>query len=139
MSELVFVDTNILIYAHDRDAGERRARAIAALEPLWRERTGRLSVQVLQEFFVVATATLREPMQRAAAREIVRTYGTWVTAPADVDGVLRAAEIAELAAVSFWDAMIIAAAERCGAGRLLSEDLQEGQIIAGVRVVNPLR
>jgi len=138
MSGTVFVDTNILIYAHDRDAGERRERAARALERLWDERSGRLSVQVLQEFYVTVTQKLATPLARASAREVVRTYASWVQAPTTPETVLRAGEIAELAQVSFWDGLILAAAEQAGATEIYTEDLNTGQTIAGVRIVNPL-
>lgn len=137
-NDVVFVDTNILIYAHDRDAGLRWQRATQALDLLWTTRTGRMSVQVLQEFFAVATRKLKAAVEVATAREVIRTYSPWVTVPTDVDTVLRASEIAEVAQISFWDGMIVAAAERCGAATLYTEDLNDGQIIAGIRVVNPV-
>ncbi len=136
MPDVVFVDTNILIYAHDRDAGKKRDLAAAALERLWAERTGRLSVQVLQEFHVTVTGKLATG--RASAREIIRTYSPWVQHPTSPDTVLRASEIAELAQLSFWDALIVASAEQCGAALLYTEDLNAGQSIAGVEIVNPL-
>jgi predicted nucleic acid-binding protein len=137
-NDIVFVDTNILIYAHDRDAGVRWKRASQALEDLWEARTGRMSVQVLQEFFAVATGKLKAAVGVAAAREVIRTYSPWVTVPTGVDTVLRASEISEVAKISFWDGMIVAAAERSDAATLYTEDLNDGQVIAGIRVVNPL-
>lgn len=137
-NDIVFVDTNILIYAHDRDAGMRWQRASQALEQLWEAHTGRMSVQVLQEFFAVATGKLKAAVGVAAAREVIRTYSPWVTVPTGVDTVLRASEIAEIAKISFWDGMIIAAAERSDAATLYTEDLNDGQVIVGIRVVNPL-
>ena len=137
MSEVVFVDTNILVYAHDADAGVKRERAIEELRGLWEKGSGRLSVQVLQEFYVSVTRKLATRVARSTAREIVDTYGAWVREPTTAETVLRATDIAELAQISFWDALIIAAAEQAGAAQLLSEDLNAGQEIAGVRVVNP--
>ncbi|HMD73802.1 MAG TPA: PIN domain-containing protein [Steroidobacteraceae bacterium] len=137
-NDLVFVDTNILIYAHDRDAGIRRERASQALDHLWQSRTGRTSVQVLQEFFAVASGKLKSAVGVAAAREVIRTYASWVAAPTGVNTVLRAIEIAEVAQISFWDGMIVAAAELSGATTLFTEDLNDGQVIAGILVVNPL-
>jgi predicted nucleic acid-binding protein len=138
-NDIVFVDSNILIYAHDRSAGERRKRAADALDHLWDTRTGRLSIQVLQEFYSVATIKLKNSVGVAAAREVLRVYTPWVAVPTDVETILRASEIAEMAQLSFWDSMIVAAAERAGANTLYTEDLNEGQIIAGVRSVNPLK
>jgi predicted nucleic acid-binding protein len=139
MSGIAFVDSNVLIYAHDRDAGQKRDLAMALLDQLWRERTGTLSVQVLQEFFVTVTRKLQTPIARARAREVTRTYAPWVTSPTTPETILRAAELSEAARIDFWDALIVAAAEQSGAETLYSEDLNHGQVIAGVRIVNPLR
>lgn len=138
MSAIVFVDTNILVYAHDADAGVKRDRAIGKLRQLWEDDTGRLSVQVLQEFYVNVTRKLATRVARSTAREIVSAYGAWVREPTTAETVLRATDIAELVQISFRDALIVAAAEQVGAEQLLSEDLNDGQEIAGVRIVNPL-
>lgn len=138
MSGVVFVDTNVLIYAHDLDAGVKRERAVAKLRELWNSGSGRLSVQVLQEFYVNVTQKLAAPVARSTAREIVKTYGVWVRHPTTVETVTRASEISDLARISFWDALIVASAEEVDADELLSEDLNAGQSIVGIRVVNPL-
>lgn len=138
MSDVVFVDTNILVYAYDSDAGVKRERAVEKLRQLWEAETGRLSVQVLQEFYVNVTRKLKTTVARSTARELVSAYGAWVSEPMTADTVLRATDIAELAQISFWDALIVAAAEQVGATQLLSEDLNDGQAIAGIRIVNPL-
>lgn len=139
MTGIAFVDSNLLIYAHDRDAGPKRELAMALLERLWSERSGILSVQVLQEFFVTVTRKLQTPVARARAREVIRAYAPWVTHPTTPETILRASELSETARIDFWDALIVAAAEQSGAETLYSEDLNDGQVIAGVRVVNPLR
>lgn len=136
MTDVVFVDTNILIYAHDCTAGKKRERAAQALERLWDDQTGRISVQVLQEFYVTVTQKLATT--RAAAREIIRTYTPWVHHPTSPLTILRASEIAELSQLSFWDALIVASAEQAGASRLYTEDLNAGQVIVGVTIINPL-
>jgi len=138
MSAVAFVDTNILIYAHDLDAGVKRERAMAKLRELWDSGTGRLSVQVLQEFYVNATQKLTTPVARSIAREVVRTYGVWIHHATTVETVTRATELSELARISFWDALIVASAEEVDAEELLSEDLNDGQAIAGIKIVNPL-
>jgi predicted nucleic acid-binding protein len=139
MSAVAFVDSNILIYAHDVDAGVKRERAVAKLRELWDSGTGRLSVQVLQEFYVNATQKLATPIARSTAREVIKTYGVWIHHATTADTVARAAEISDLARISFWDALIVASAEEVDADELLSEDLNDGQAIAGIRVVNPLK
>ena len=138
MSGVAFVDTNILIYAHDLEAGVKRERAVAKLRELWNSGSGRLSVQVLQEFYVNATQKLATPMARSTAREVVGTYGVWVRHATTAETVTRASEISDLARISFWDALIVASAEEVGADELLSEDLNGGQVIVGIKVVNPL-
>ena len=138
MSDIVFVDTNILIYAHDQDAGVKRERALAALTALWASGGGRLSVQVLQEFYVNVTRKLASPVARSTAREVVVAYGEWIRNPTTAATVTRAADVADMAEISFWDALIVASAEDAGATMLYSEDLNDGQMIAGVKIVNPL-
>ena len=132
-----FVDTNILIYAHDIDAGRKHDIAKAALRDLWTERTGVLSTQVLQEFYVNATRRIKTPLAKPDARTVVDTYAAWCVdgiTPADVSAAFR---IEDHARVGFWDALILAVAVRSGARRVLSEDLNAGQAIAGLTRHNP--
>jgi len=137
MTGSTFVDSNILIYAHDLDAGPKQQRAAAVLMELWEAHTGRLSTQVLQEFYVNVTQKIKTPLTRSAAREVVRNYAPWVQSWITPATVVRASEISETWRLSFWDSMIVAAAEQHSAGGVLSEDLKHGQVIAGVRIVNP--
>jgi len=139
MTALRFVDTNIFLYAHDSEAGDRHERARQILRELWNEGNGCLSPQVLQEFFVNVTRKIPRPLTPSLAREIMRCYLPWVRTVIDGEMTLRAVEIAETWQTSFWDGMIVAAAERSGASELLTEDLQSGQRIAGVLIVNPLK
>jgi predicted nucleic acid-binding protein len=138
MSDKTFVDTNILVYAHDLDDRLRHDRASDVLRSLWNDGTGVLSPQVLQEFYVNVTRKIAKPLARDAARRIVGTYAIWCV---DVtsDDVSAAFRIEDEAKVGFWDALIIASAAKAGATRLLSEDLNAGQSIAGVTIVNPFR
>lgn len=133
-----FVDTNIFLHAHDSEAGIRHEQARKILRELWDEGNGCLSPQVLQEFFVKATRKIPLPLSSSIAREIMRCYLPWVRASVDGEMTLRAVEISETWQISFWDGMIVAAAERSGASELLTEDLQNGQHIAGILIVNPL-
>jgi predicted nucleic acid-binding protein len=137
MTDVVFVDTNILVYAYDADAGVKRERAVEALRQHWDADTGRLFVQVLQEFFVNVTRKLTTRIARSTAREVVSAYAAWVRRPTTADTVLRATDIAELAQISLRE-LIVAAAEEAGAALLLSEDLNAGRSIAGVKIVDPL-
>jgi predicted nucleic acid-binding protein len=136
MTEVVFVDTNILIYAYDSKAAEKRTRAARALARLWEEQTGRISLQVLQEFYVTAIQKLKVP--RASAREVIQDYAPWVKHPTTPEIILRASDLSESARISFWDALIVASAEQADASLLYTEDLNPGQTIAGIRIVNPL-
>jgi predicted nucleic acid-binding protein len=138
MIDNVFVDSNILIYAHDFDAGVRQQRAADCLKGLWEARSGRLSTQVLQEFYVNVTQKIKSPLNKSAAREVVRNYTPWVHSLITPGTVIRASEIGEAWRLSFWDSMILAAAEQNQATRLFSEDLNHGEIIAGIKIVNPL-
>lgn len=134
---LAFVDTNILLYAHDRDAGSKQIVAARLLATLWEEHRGIVSPQVLQEFLVNALRKLKNPLNLAQARDIVRSYGLWVTHDASVAHILRALELMELTGYSFWDSQIIASAEAAGAETLYSEDMQDGRAIAGLIIRNP--
>lgn len=138
MSDVVFVDTNILVYAHDADAGPKRVRAERILRELWDSGTGRLSVQVLQEFYVSATHKLATPLAQVSAREVVSSYGCWVREATTAETVTRAIDVAALAQISFWDALIVASAEQADAIQIYSEDLHAGQTIVGITIVNPL-
>jgi len=137
MIDTVFVDSNILIYAHDLDAGAKQQRAANRLRELWDTRTGRLSTQVLQEFYVNVTQKIKRPLSKSSAREVVRYYNPWVHSLITPGTVVRASEIGETWGISFWDSMILAAAEQSQAVVVLSEDMNPGEVIAGVRIVNP--
>lgn len=137
MSDKVFVDTNVLIDAHDVDAGEKRQVARRVLAELWNSRLGVLSSQVLQELYVNVTRKISSPLTCHKAREIVRNYGVWQVvsiAPADI---LQASELEERHQISFWDALIVVAARNAGAVKVLSEDLSHGHRIGGVMIENP--
>ena len=139
MIERVFVDTNVLIYAHDLDAGLKHDRAVSILSDLWEKESGIISVQVLQEFYVNVTRKISTPMTPASARGVIKNYLAWQVAPNDASTVLLASEIGERNQLSFWDALIIASASFAGADRILSEDLSHGQIIEVITIENPFR
>jgi predicted nucleic acid-binding protein len=137
--DLTFVDTNVLAYAHDTSETRRQPIARALLDALWTSRTGLLSTQILQEFYVVATRKFDPPMSRRAAREIVALYGTWPVVQVDVVLILTASQLEERHTLSFWDALVVEAAQVGGAKRLLTEDLQDGRRVGGLRIENPFR
>jgi len=136
MSGKTFVDTNILIYAHDLDAKAKHEIAKEVLRDLWSSRAGVLSIQVLQEFYVNTTRKISSPLSRKAARGVVNSYATWCVDTAAED-ISMAFQIEDEARISFWDALILAAARKAGAVRILSEDLNAGQRIVGIGIENP--
>jgi predicted nucleic acid-binding protein len=138
MIDKTFLDTNVLIYAHDKDAKAKHHAAKNILQELWGERTGMLSTQVLQEFYVNVTRKIAHPLSREAARMVVSTYTIWCidTTSAEISHAFR---IEDESRIGFWDALIVASAVKGGATRILSEDLNAGQTISGVRVENPFR
>lgn len=134
---LAFVDTNVLLYAYDRSAGSRHERAAALVARLGARRLGAISVQVLQEFYVNATRKIAEPLDHELAVERVRVLSRWpVHAPQAID-VIAAARLRHDAQLSFWDAMIVHSAQTLGCVMLWSEDLTDGQRLAGVVVRDP--
>lgn len=138
MSDKYFVDTNILVYAHDRSAGVKQERARAVLENLWAARSGVVSTQVLQELCVNLRRKAAQPLPFNETRQIVTVYLGWEVVVNTPASVLTALDLEERYQVSFWDALIIQAAEAAGATVVYSEDLSNGQTYGSVRVVNPL-
>jgi len=139
MSDNYFVDTNILMYAHDTSAGAKHERAKALVENLWRQRSGVVSTQVLQELCVNLRRKAGHPVDLRTAREIVADYLSWDVVTNTGESILEALQLEEHYQISFWDALVVQAAEASGAVVLYSEDLSDGQTYRGVRVVNPLR
>lgn len=132
-----FVDSNILLYAHDRSAGDKREAARDLVETLWRRGSGYLSVQVLQEFFVNVSRKLQRPLEAEQARQIIEDYSHWMVHRPGSQDVLAAIDIHRHSQISFWDAMIVRSAAAAGCEVLYSEDLNPGQTYEGVRVENP--
>jgi predicted nucleic acid-binding protein len=136
MNARTFVDTNVLIYAYDVDARRKHEIAKGILRNLWGQRAGAVSTQVLQEFYMNVTSKIATPLPKAAARAVIDNYVVWCidTTAAEISTAFR---IEDQACIGFWDALIIAAARKAGADRVLSENLNAGQTILGVRVENP--
>lgn len=135
----VFVDTNVLVYARDASEVEKQPRASEWMQRLWQERRGRLSTQVLQEYYVVVTSKLRPGLPAEQARQDVRLLQAWDPVVTDLALMEKAWSIHDRHSLAFWDALIVAAALQSGARHLLTEDLQDGQSLEGLRVVNPFR
>ena len=136
MNAKTFIDTNVLIYAHNTDAGAKHEIAKSVLRDLWSERTGLLSVQVLQEFYVNVTRKISPPLSKDLARLVVSSYAIWCTETSTTE-IASAFRIEDESRIGFWDALIVSAASKSGATRILSEDLNAGQMIAGILIENP--
>ena len=132
-----FVDTGMLVCAHDESAGARRDQARALLEQLWESREGCLSVQVLQEFFAAITGTIARPLGAETAKEIVAGCSCWHVRVPAADDVLGAIGIHQRTGISLRDAMIVRSAAEMGCTALCSEDRSPGQECSGVRAQNP--
>lgn len=136
MNDKTFIDTNILIYAHDIDAKAKHQNAKDILDQLWTLKTGALSMQVLQEFYVNVTRKITKPLSKDKARLVVNSYSIWCVETSSTE-ITTAFQIEDQYKIGFWDALIVAAAVKCRADRILSEDLNAGQMIAGIRIENP--
>lgn len=139
MKDRLFIDTNILIYAHDLDAGEKHQKSIRLIEQLWESESGVLSTQVLQEFYVNVTRKIAKPLPSEIARSIIENYLSWQVESIMPESILLASEISERHQLSFWDAMIITAARLAKVKKVITEDLNHGQIIEGIKVENPFK
>lgn len=137
MTERSLFDTNVLVYADDLDAGDKRERASRLLHDALADGWGVVSTQVLQEFFVITTRKLG--VEAAVARRKVELLGHLDVIGIDLATILGAIDLHRLHALSFWDALVLRAAAVGGCTRLLTEDLQHGQVIDGIRVENPFR
>ncbi|MFW6085300.1 MAG: PIN domain-containing protein [Gemmatimonadota bacterium] len=133
----VFVDTNVLVYARDASEPEKQPVAMNWLDALWEAREGRLSVQVLQEFYVTVTAKLDPGLPAGQARADVRRLQVWDPLSVDASLLEDSWQIQDRYSFSLWDAAIVAAARRLGCRYLLTEDLQAGQDLDGMLVLDP--
>ena len=139
MTDPVFVDTNVLIYCRDASEAGKQQRAMEWMRHLWTTRGGRLSFQVLQEFYAVVTSKLDPGLEPEIARADVRTLLTWGPTRLDAAVIEGAWSLQDLHGLSWWDAMIVSAAQLGGCGYLLTEDLQPGQRFGNVVVIDPFR
>lgn len=133
---LEFVDTNVLVYAYDNTAGEKHRLAKQLITGLWQSRLGCLSVQVLQELYVVGARKLLQ-ISPTDLRLILTDLGLWRVHVPDVADVISAIDLHQRFQVSFWDAMILHSAGQLGCAVVWSEDLNPGQNYHSVRVLNP--
>jgi predicted nucleic acid-binding protein len=130
-----FIDTNVLVYADAADAPDKQARASILIAQLLRNGEGVISTQVLNEFVNAALRKLSLPLELVRAR--VRLYSRFETVNASSSAIGEALDLHALHRISFWDALILQAARQSGCVQLLTEDMQSGATIGGVRIVNP--
>ena len=138
MSDKRFVDTNILVYAHDRSAGVKHKRAQSLIEQLWNSGQGVLSTQVLQELCVNLRRKIQPALVADEVRRLIQDYLSWEIVVNTTDSVIEALEIEQRHKISFWDALIVQSALTSGATVLYSEDLAAGQRYGTIRVIDPL-
>ena len=137
MTGLVFLDTSILLYAVDSRDAEKHARAREWLESLWRTRSGRTSTQVLSEFFVNATQRLEPSLTPDEAWQQVSGLRAWRPHAIDLESLELGRQLQVRYHLSWWDSLVVAAAQLQGCSILLTEDLQHGSEVAGVTITNP--
>jgi predicted nucleic acid-binding protein len=135
--ERVFLDTNIIVYAYDRDAGRKHEIARNLLIDMWNAEGGVLSTQVLQEFYITVTKKITSPLPPESAREIIVDFLTWDVVTNGGEAVLEAIDLQIREKISFWDALVVAAAEKGAADILLSEDFSDGRKFGDIAVRNP--
>src|SRR5437879_1163702 len=137
MSVRSFLDTNVLVYADDKAAPAKQRRALEVITEHRRAGTGVVSLQVLQEYFVVVTRKLQ--VDARIARRKIELLAEFDVATPEVADILAAIDLHRLHSLSFWDALVVRAAKQAGCSVLFSEDLQQQREIDGVRIVNPFR
>jgi predicted nucleic acid-binding protein len=139
MSDRYFVDTNVLVYAHDSSEKTKSLRARQLILAGLRDETLVLSAQVLSEFFVTITQKIKVPLSSVQAREELELLRAAEIVDIDADLVLEAVDLRRKHKLSYWDGLIVAAAQRARCPRLYSEDMSGGAHIAGVEIVNPFQ
>ena len=134
-----FLDTNILVYAYDRSAGNKHSLASQIVEACWENGNGCLSIQVLQEFFVTVSRKISHPLDHTTARQIVADLAEWRLHSPKASDLLLAIDLKESHPLAFWDAQVIQSAASLGCKQLISEDLNHGQVYGSVQVINPFK
>jgi predicted nucleic acid-binding protein len=138
MSDKCFVDMNILIYAHDRSAGRKHQRAQRLIGEIWDAGNGIFSTQVLPELCVSLRRKAAQPLPLEELHRLLQDYLSWELVVNTPEAATEALDLEARYRISFWDALILQAAETAGATVLYSEDLSAGQKFGSLRVVNPL-
>ena len=137
MRDRVFLDTNILVYAYDKNEPKKQIRAQDILKAAIEEESGIISAQILGEFFVVVTRRIKEPLPIDDAEKIIDIISVLPVAEIDKNLVRDAINIQKGYGISYWDSLIVATAKREGCDRIITEDLNSGQNYDGVLIENP--
>lgn len=134
-----FLDTNLLVYAYDRSAGQKHTQAAHLVEACWEHENGCLSLQVLQEFYVTVTRKIATPLDHQTARQLVADLAQWRLHTPEASDLLQAIDLQQTYQLAFWDAQVVQSATSLGCQQLLSEDLNHGQMYGEVQVINPFK
>ncbi|RPI80041.1 MAG: PIN domain-containing protein [Desulfobacteraceae bacterium] len=137
MIDKKFLDTNVIVYAYDSSAGEKHQLARTLLVEMWDSGAGVISTQVLQEFFVTVTRKISRPLSTSVTADIISDFLTWEVIVNDGRDILDAIAVQQKEKISFWDALIIASAQKAGCYMLYSEDLNPGQRVNDLTIINP--
>ncbi len=139
MSALCFVDTNLLVYARDASEPGKQPRALTWLEALWADRCGRTGYQVLSEYFVTVTRKLEPGLSEEEAWHDLEDLFAWEPVAVDETVMQNARTASRRFSLSWWDALIVSAAQTANCHYLITEDLQDRQDLDGLQVVNPFQ
>jgi len=137
MIDKIFVDSNVLVYCRDLAVPRKQKAALEWMTHLWKSQRGRISVQVLNEFYVTVTMKLKPGMTKKDAREEIRDLLSWQPLGLDPAVLVLSWDVQDQYSLSFWDSLIVASAELQDCKYILSEDLNHGQELFGTKVVSP--
>jgi predicted nucleic acid-binding protein len=138
MNDRAFVDTNILVYAHDSATGHKHLKANQLVRQLWKSGTAVLSTQVLQELCVNLQRKCAKVPSNEEIRSILKDYSGWLVVTHSAVSIIEAFEMQLRWKLSFWDALILQAAESAGCDVVFSEDFEPNRRFGNLRIVNPL-
>lgn len=133
----IFIDTNILVYAHDKSAGYKNKISQELITYFWNNKKGFISTQVLQEFYVTITKKVKNPLKKDIASLLISDLGRWYVYRPDANDIIEAINIQKKYDLSFWDSLIICSAIKSNCDAIMSEDLNNGQKYEEILVVNP--
>ena len=139
MSDKLFFDTNILVYAFDKSDKLKHNISSNLIKTAFENRNGCISTQVLQEFFVVTTQKIEKTLTINDARDIIKDFSVWTVIDTNLPVILQAIEVMKGHTLSFWDSLIICAAKVAGCNIIYTEDLSHQQVIENIKIINPYR